>query len=544
VSIAVATITSEEKALDPAIGVISIEVRKELDRIPEARLVLLDGSVAEREFAVSNSAFFEPGKRIRIDMRYEGEEDAQIFEGLVVRHGVEAGTDGSELHVELKDEALVLSRERKSVVHREQSDSDVISTLISDAELTAGTIDATEVQHEELIQYYASDWDFLLARADVNGQVVIVDDGTISVRAMAADEAAKARFEFGLDEIYELELELDGSGQWSKITSRAWDLAQQALAEPVEAAQVSVAAGNVDASALAGKLGGDELTLMVPAALPADELAPWASARLARSRLSLLRGRLVVAGRADLKPFDRIELGGVGDRFNGTLLVAGVIHRFDHEGWQTELQLGLSPDWFARTPDIADVPAGGLLPPATSLQIGVVDAFEADPDGEQRIKVKLPGLFGEEGAVWARMARPDAGAERGFVFWPELDDEVVVGFLAGDPRQAIVLGALHGSAKPPPAAVGEPSDANPKRAIVSRSGAIIAFDDDKKSITVETPGKNKILIDDDAKAITIADQHGNTITMDDKGITLKSASDFMIDAAGKVTIKGSATDVQ
>jgi Rhs element Vgr protein len=544
VGIPVATITSEGQPMDPTVGLLSIEIRKELDRIPEARLVLLDGSAAAREFAVSNTAFFEPGKRIRIDMRYEGEDDLQVFEGLVVRHAVEAGADGSELHVELKDAALVLTRQRKSLVHREQLDSDVIQKLIGDASLTVGTVDATDVQHKELIQYYASDWDFLLARADANGQVVIVDDGEISVRAMATDEAAKASFAFGLDEIFEIELELDGSGQWASMSSRAWDPAQQALAEPVEAAQVNIAAGNIDASAVAGTLGGDSYTLMVPAALPAAELAPWASARLARSRLSMLHGRLVVAGRADLKPFDRIELDGIGERFNGTLLVAGVIQRFGQEGWRTELQLGLSPEWFARTPDIADVPAGGLLPPAAYLQIGVVDAFEADPDGEQRIKVRLPALFGDQGSVWARMARPDAGKDRGFAFWPELEDEVVVGFLAGDPRQAVVLGSVYGSVNVPPKPVEGPSDTNAKRAIVSRAGSVIAFDDEKKTVTVETPGKNKILIDDDAKAITIADQHGNTITMDDKGITLKSAKDFTIDASGKVTIKGSATDIQ
>jgi uncharacterized protein involved in type VI secretion and phage assembly len=147
--------------------------------------------------------------------------------------------------------------------------------------------------------------------------------------------------------------------------------------------------------------------------------------------------------------------------------------------------------------------------------------------------------------VWARVAHPDAGKQRGQVFWPEPGDEVVVGFLNGDPRQAIVLGALHGSANAPPDDAGPPSQDNTRRAIVSKAGTVIAFDDDKKSVRIETPGKNKVVIDDDAKSITLADQHGNTITLDDKGITLKSAKDFTIDAAsGKVVIKGSTVDVQ
>jgi len=39
------------------------------------------------------------------------------------------------------------------------------------------------------------------------------------------------------------------------------------------------------------------------------------------------------------------------------------------------------------------------------------------------------------------MARRDAGKQRGQVFWPEPGGEVVVGFINGDPRQAIILGA-------------------------------------------------------------------------------------------------------
>jgi Rhs element Vgr protein len=538
------TITSEGEVLDSSIAVISIEVRKQLDRIPEARLVLLDGSVAAREFELSNAAAFELGNKVAVDLRYEGDEDVQVFEGLVVRHAVEANPSGLELRVELKDAAIKLTRPRKSAVFKQALDSDVIAKLIEGAGLTVGTIEPTKVTHKELIQHYASDWDFLLSRADVNGQVVIVDDGTISVRAMTADDPTKLELEFGLDDILDLELELDGSTQWSDITSQAWDVAQRAFADPVAAEALEVTAGNLEAAAVASKLGADSYALLLPAGLAPDELAPWASARLARSRLSMFRGRVVIPGRGDVRPFDRIELGGVSERFNGKLLVAGVIQRLDHEGWSTELEIGLAPEWFARTPDIADVPAGGLLPPVLGLQLGIVDAFEADPDGEQRIRVRLPALAGEQTPVWARMAWPDAGKDRGFVFWPEIDDEVVLGFLAGDPRQAVVLGSLYGSvATPPPAAAGPSSD-NFKRAIVSKAGTTISFDDEKASLTIETSKKNTIVVNDDAEAITISDQHGNKITMDKDGIKLVSAADFAIEASGNVKIKGSAVDIQ
>ena len=85
----VATITSQGSKLDPTIELLSLEIHRELNRIPEATLVLLDGSVAKRRFSVSNLAFFLPGASIAIDLRYEGDsKDVTVFEGLVVRHTV------------------------------------------------------------------------------------------------------------------------------------------------------------------------------------------------------------------------------------------------------------------------------------------------------------------------------------------------------------------------------------------------------------------------------------------------------------------------
>ncbi|HEX2872362.1 MAG TPA: phage baseplate assembly protein V, partial [Polyangiaceae bacterium] len=270
-----------------------------------------------------------------------------------------------------------------------------------------------------------------------------------------------------------------------------------------------------------------------------------ADSRLLRSRLALLQGKITMPGRVDIAPLDLVELGGIGDRFNGSALVSAVTDRLDQAGWRTELSLGLSSDWFARRPEIAEVAAGGLLPAVHGLCLGVVADFESDPAGEQRVKVLLSGVAPAQGPLWARVARPDAGDGRGMVYWPEPGDEVTVGFVAGDPRQPIILGTLYGSKNAPPKLVGGPTRENEQRAIVSKSGLVIAFDDKKKAVRIETPGKNTIIVDDDAKAISLSDQHGNELKLDSTGITLKSHKDFTIDASsGKVSIKASSVEVQ
>lgn len=551
--IPVATIRSVREKLPETVEVLSLEVRRELNRVPEATLTVLDGSVALRKFVVSDTDFFAPGKLITISLRYEGDPlNTVVFEGLVVRHAIESKSDGSTLRVELKDSAFKLTRARKTAVYRDSTDSKAIADVIGAYPELKAKVAATTPQHPELVQFNATDWDFVLSRADVCGLVVNVHLGVITVAKVELG-AVKRKLEHGLGDVSDLSLEIDSANQWAAIQAVGWDLPKVAATAPETAAEPSFKVGNLSAPDIARLLGGDTSTLIHPAVFQPGELKAWANARLARSRYAMLRGKATVSGDAKLAPMDTVEIAGVGDRFNGKALVSGVVHKLDGDGWQTELQLGLSPDWFARQPDIADVPAGGLLPPTRGLQIGTVGSLDVDPKSELRVQVKLPSLAGDQGFVWARLASPDAGANRGFAFRPEIGDEVILGFLNDDPRQPVILGALFGTKNLPPKPVEKPDGNNNLRAIVSRAGTRIVFDDEKPALTLETTAsgsadgayQNRIVLDEDAKTIRITDQHGNAFTMDQNGITLKSAKDLTIDAAsGNVVIKGSAVDIQ
>lgn len=551
-AVPIATITSQGSQLDSTIELLSLEIHRELNRIPEATLVLLDGTVAERRFTVSNLGFFLPGSSIAIALRYEGDPtDVTVFEGLVVRHSVERSEEGSNLRVELKDAAFVLTRSRRSAVFRDVTDSEAMASLLADAGLEAGVIDPTTTRHRELVQYQASDWDFLVSRAEVLGLAVTVHCGAVSVRRIALN-APRRRLDHGVDDVAEIALELDGSQQWAAISGIGWDLSNGQATSPEAATQPDVPVGNLDIKAVATALGGGEERLLHPVVFEPGELADWASARLLRSRFALLRGRALVAGDASLEPLDTVEILGVGDRFNGKALVSGVTHTLNENGWQSELKLGLSTESFASRHDLAELPAAGLLPPLRGLQLATVGSLETDDQNQFRVQVRLPALSGDQGEIWARLVTPDAGDGRGIVFRPEVGDEVVLGFLGDDPRQPVVLGALHSARNPPPTPVDQPDEDNSLRAIVSRAGTRIVFDDATPSLTLETTAdgkasgtfKNKIAIDQSAGTITIQDQYGNSLILDKEGITLSSAKDFKVEAAGKVIIKGGTVDIQ
>lgn len=546
-SVVTVTIQSEGQALDPKYALLSLELVKEVNRIPYAQLTLEDGDAGERKFLLSDESFFEPGKTIEIKLRYEGDPKSEktVFKGLVVRHGLEANEHASVLKVELKDEAVKLSHVRRSAVYAKQADSKIMKTLISDNGLSAGKISTTDAEHEQLVQYSCTDWDFLLSRADVNGLVVVVDDGKISAVKPEISGSADHEFEYGMAEIYNFEIEADIEQQFGTVQSIGWDVKNQQATSPSKAKSVKLEQGNLDGANLANVVGADTVTLNSSVSLEPEELQAWSDATLLRSRLSMIRGRISVAGIGDIKPLDIIEIKGMGKRFNGKTLVTGIRHEVTINGWQTDVQFGLSPEAFALHPNINDMPAGGLLPPVNGLQIGIVDEFEEDSEKELRVRVTLPGLTDVEETIWARLATPDAGNERGYFFYPEPGDEVVVGFFNDDPRQAVILGAMFGSKNVLPKGLSDPTADNIEKAIVTRQGTIIGFlDNDKASVFIRTPAENEFVLDDDAETISLSDQHGNSITMSKDGIEIKSAKDVIIDASGDVQIKGTNVDVK
>ena len=545
-SVVTATILSEKAKIDMIYELISIDIRREVNRIPYASLVMLDGDAAARKFAISDAAYFEPGKEIEIKLRYESEtQDATLFKGPVVRHGVEANAQGSLLRVEMKDAAVKLTQARKSTVFREQSDDEAIGKLVKDGGLKPGTIDPTKPKHAEIVQYHCSDWDFIVSRADVNGLITIAEDGKISVRKVELSGQSKHKFDYGISEIYNLEFEVDAGNQYSKVQSSGWDVKEQKPTAPADAKAFALAQGDLDGAKLAKAVGFDACSLSHPVPVVPEELQAWADARMMRSRMSMIRGRISTRGFSAIQLLDVMEIDGIGKRFNGKTLVTGICHRVDVDGWRTDVQFGLSPRSFCLEDGIRDAPAAGLLPGVGGLHIGVADKFEADPDKQLRVKVILPSVGAKAESVWARLAAPEAGKDRGYFFRPEIGDEVVVGFFNEDPRQPVILGALYSSKNTAPKDCAEITEDNLKKGIVTKAGTKILFNDDKKaSLSFETASNNKILLDDDKELIEIADKHGNKITLDKDGIKLDSAKDLKLTASGNVEIKGAKVDVK
>jgi len=135
----------------------------------------------------------------------------------------------------------------------------------------------------------------------------------------------------------------------------------------------------------------------------------------------------------------------------------------------------------------------------------------------------------------ARVMAQTAGAKRGSWNMPEIGDEVVVAFDAGDTNNPIILGAVWNDQSPPPDAA-EPSEANHIRTFVSRSGHQLTFDDRPAGgkVRIRTAGGREVLLDDTAPGkVTISGAVGTTIELDDatQTLTLRSPVSIRLEAA-------------
>ena len=516
----------------------SIVVQNEVNRIPMAQIVLIDGEPSERDFKLSNEDFLIPGKKIEITAGYHSDEET-IFKGIIIKHSIKIRDNSSFLIIECKDEAVKLTIGRKSNYYYDAKDSDIFEKIISTYGLE-NQIENTNYSHKELVQYNTTDWDFMISRAQANGKLCFVENGKISIIKPNLGASSIETVSFGAT-MLDFDAEIDARNQVAKVSSYSWDYANQEIVE-IEAKDPNVNLnGNLSSADLSKTIELENYELRHGGNISDVELQDWADAKLLFQHLSRVRGRVKFQGIPSVKPNTILTLEGVGNRFNGKAYVTGVSHQISEGNWTIDAQFGLNPEWFSETFDINTPAAAGIIAAIKGLHIGIVTQLQDDPDGEERILVKIPIVNNEEQGIWCRVAALDAGNNRGTFFRPEIADEVIIGFINEDPNDAIILGMLHSSGKPTPLVA---SDDNHQKGIFTRSEMKVLFDDEKKSIAIETPAGKKIIIDEDAGIIKIEDENSNVITLDSNGIKMESAGKIELKASGDVSIEGSNVSIK
>ena len=503
--------------------------------MPKATLVLFDGDPAEETFPISETKSLIPGVKLEIAIGYDN-INTLIFTGVIVRQGLEiTENEGSKLIVEAADNALKMTLARNNTIFQNITDSALIEKLIGNSGL-AKSVTSTSSEQPVIVQYYCSDWDLMVIRAELNGMLVMVDAGTVTVAPPKTSTAPVLTVTYG-DSILDFRGDMDAATQFapSAIQSFAWDPATQALAKSGTASSSVSEPGNISSATLAKVFNVSPYPQQSGAEMAPADLTAWSSADLMKSQLAKIRGHVAFQGSALAKVGGMIALAGVGERFNGNVFVSAVHQSLSDGFWRTTAEFGLSPKWFSATaPEIAAPGASGQLPPVGGLQTGVVQKIDGDPAGEFRVYVTLPLLqaSGDLG-VWARLGSFYASNGIGAEFYPEIGDEVVVAFMNDDPRFPAIVGSLYSKGRAPPV---PPAAANNQKSIVTKSKLRIDFFEDKKAVEISTPKGQSVRIDDNAGTIVVKDSNKNTATFASGGITLDSGANITLTAKGNINI--------
>jgi Rhs element Vgr protein len=516
-------------------AIFSINIEKRVNQVPIAKIVIIDGNPATGKFEASSSNTFLPGADIMIEAGYDSNNQL-LFKGIITGQSIRIDESvGAALEIECRDPAVKMTVGRKSRSFSQMRDSDIISSIIGNHGLSPVVTTTTTVWPEQ-VQYYVSDWDYVLALAEANGLILTSINGKVFVTALSERSSSVLTVNYG-SELMEFNARLNSINQLGNVKASSWDYKNQALNNG-QATPNAAGPGNLSTNKLSNVIGLAEYNLQTPAPLERADLNNWSKAQIVKSEFSKITGNAKFQGTSLVDPAKYITLGGLGDRFNGEYFVSGVVHNLSNGNWITEVSLGLSPVWFTEESNIMAAPAAGLLPGVRGLFNGTVKKLSGDPDSQYRILVDVP-LFDRNGAgIWARLANFYATNNAGAFFFPEVGDEVILGFLNEDPRYPIILGSLYSGTKLKPLADLSPKDENPLKAIVSRSGISLQFDDENKIFTILTPGNNTVVMSDKDRTITVNDQNGNSIAMSDNGIDMKSPKNITIESDEILTFKG------
>jgi len=481
----------------------------------------------------SNSDTFAPGKSIDIEAGYE-EEQSPIFQGFVTTHKLSV-KEGNKcvLEVECHEYTFPLTQGRKNRVFTHKTDKAVIESILGETSGLNSDCAATSITYNELVQYYCTDWDFILSRADMNGLVITTNNENIVIKPPVVSGEPVVRITYGMD-LISFEGELTANDQQTALKATGWDIAAQEIITEECSSPSLNAQGNMSLTTLAEASGGSEWTLQTEVCAGPHELKTWGEGQLLKMGLSRIQGTVSFYGNASVIPGCLLALDGLGNRFNGNAYIGSVEHTIRRGEWITTSGMGLPYENVTEKTDVMAPAASGLLPGISGLHIGKVTKLDEDPAGEGRIQVEIPILNSDENKIWARVGCNWAGNRYGSFFIPDVGDEVILGFFNNDPCSAVILGSLYSSCRNSP----HPLTAeNTIRGFVTKESMKLTFNEEDKIITLETPGGNKVVISDKEKGISLTDENRNKLVMNDNGITLQSARDLTLKAQANIKVE-------
>ena len=185
---------------------------------------------------------------------------------------------------------------------------------------------------------------------------------------------------------------------------------------------------------------------------------------------------------------------------------------------------------------IKAMPSPKVRMPLAETQMATV-LSNADPQGKGRVRVRMNWQTDGMQTGWVRVMTPDGGSSsdvksnRGFVFIPEVGDQVLLAFRHGDPARPYVMGSLFNGTTG-----GGGGQGNNCKSLTSRRGSSLKLDDSKGSVTLHDKGGVSMNFDG-AGNQTLATRASATTTVGQDASVLRMDKDGNIDLSGHTKVR-------
>ncbi len=507
--------------LDPDLvqSLVEVVVDSDLTAADSCEITILD---------IAQSAFdgMKYGTKIKVSVPAvdPGKKLVPIFEGEIYGSEFEADERGSYTRITAYDPSFRLRQHRATRAHVSVTDSDIARSMAGEVGLRLGKVDKSSVVHEHMGQINQTDWDFLQERAADNGYELYLRDGKLNFCNPMTTTSGAIDLTRG-DDLIRFRARTSGVEQVDTIHVRGWDPKTKKEVKAREPAKSKATALSPDPAREVRSLKTKDRVTARPEMTTAAECAALAKSLAEKTATTAVFAEGVALGRPELAAGKVVNIKDVG-RFSGKYVLTRARHTIAAGDYRTTFVVSGSHD---RTP--LGLTTNRPRTDYTGTYPAIVTSLQ-DKEKLGRVKLKFPWLDETYESGWARVVQTGAGAGEGLLWYPEVGDEVLVGFIGGDPRRPTVIGGMfNGKDKPPFADHISKNGEVEIRGMKSRTGHTIAFHDKK--------GEERIEINSNGDSCVIhLKEKDKQIIIESKGdVTVKAAKNAIVEAGGDATVK-------
>jgi phage protein D/phage baseplate assembly protein gpV len=518
------------------------------DRLAEARVELSYGAAGwfQLKFAsdepLSNS--FAIGQPMAIAFDDDTGSSMAVFTGTIDSLSVDYDRGLRQLIVSGYDNRRKLGSEPVIKAYTNSSYGSIISNIASSCGLQAVVDGGANEPNFKHVMQASSNIEFISQLARRLGMDWSVDNTKLVVGPRATGSTIE--LEFG-EQLRRFSARYTATEHPETVEVHGWDPATKSslvASDRSSQGSPSSSVGMERSSRSAAANGRTALSWAHPLASEAEGemIAKGFARRMASADLT---GRGETTGNPGVVPGVSCKISGIDGDWNGTYFVTSSEHVYRRgDPYLTRFTVGAYES--SSMVDLMGPPSHGSgVKFGQGVTIGVVTNNKNTDNNYGEVKVKFPYLDDDVESTWARIATIGAGKDRGVMFMPEVNDEVLVAFEHGDITRPYVIGSLWNGEDTPPL---QRADADlPKRTIVSKLGHKLTFldgdADDKKNVTIELAdgatkvhvGHDKIeIIANDGKPIEVKNDKAKVVLMGNGDLKLEGEN---ITVTAKKTLK-------